>query len=174
VHQDRLYPTEGGLASERGAGAGLGFNINVPLPPGCGTGAYATVFDEIVVPALEAFRPDLILVSSGFDAAAFDHLGRMQLPASAFGSFLRKLVGVADRLCGGRIVAVHEGGYDPILGSFCGLRAIEALAERDHSPVVDPFEDEIAGYVTQPLQPHQRAAIDAAKAVIDWRVLGQN
>lgn len=174
VHQDRLYPTEGGLASERGAGAGLGFNINVPLPPGCGTGAYNAVFDEIVVPALDAFRPDLILVSSGFDAAAFDTLGRMQLPASAFGSFVRKLVAAADRLCGGRIVASHEGGYDSVLGPFVGLRAIEALAERDHSPVIDPFEDEIAGYVTQPLQPHQRVAIDAAKAVIDWAVLSQN
>jgi acetoin utilization deacetylase AcuC-like enzyme len=167
MHQDRLYPCEGGLADERGTGAGLGFNVNVPLPPGSGVGAYDAVFDEIVIPALEAFKPDLIFVSSGFDAAAFDTLGRMQLPSSSFGSFARKLCAVGS----GRVIAAHEGGYDEILGSFCGLRVIEALADVEHSPVVDPFETEISGYVTQALQTHQRSAIDAAKSKIDFLAL---
>lgn len=166
VHQERLYPIETGDISARGAGAGLGFNINVPLPPGSGIGAYDAVFDEIVVPALDAFRPDLILVSSGFDASSYDPLGRMQLPASAFADYAQRLVDAAERLCKGRICFVHEGGYSEILVPFCGLRVLEVLAERSGtaSNVVDPFDAELRNYVTQALQPHQRVAIDAAKA----------
>ncbi|MCG8441031.1 MAG: class II histone deacetylase, partial [Caulobacterales bacterium] len=71
VHQDLCFPPDSGQREKRGEGAGLGYNINAPLPPGSGVGAYQAVFDRIVLPALRAFRPDFILVPSGFDGGAF-------------------------------------------------------------------------------------------------------
>jgi acetoin utilization deacetylase AcuC-like enzyme len=65
-----------------GAGAGLGTNINVPLPPGCGHGAYVATFERVVVPALEAFKPQLILVSSGAEPASSPHHARVALHAA--------------------------------------------------------------------------------------------
>lgn len=71
--------------NETGIGAGEGFTINVPLPPGSGSGAYRDAFERVVCPALEAFKPELILVSSGFDAAYMDPLGSMMLSSLDFG-----------------------------------------------------------------------------------------
>lgn len=71
--------------SETGTGAGAGFTVNVPLPPGSGSGAYKDAFERVVIPALEAFKPELILVSSGFDAAYMDPLGSMMLSSLDFG-----------------------------------------------------------------------------------------
>jgi acetoin utilization deacetylase AcuC-like enzyme len=62
--------------TDTGSGKGSGFNINVPLPPGSGSGAYRAVFDRVVVPALDMFAPELVLVSSGFDASFFDPLAQ--------------------------------------------------------------------------------------------------
>ena len=67
IHQDRWYPRDSGAIDERGEGHGLGFNINIPLPPGSGHGAYLAAVERVVIPALHAFRPELIVVPSGFD-----------------------------------------------------------------------------------------------------------
>ncbi len=64
LHQDNLYPTGRGAVSRNGEGEGLGFNINVPLPAGSGIGAYEAAFDRVVLPAVRAYRPDLIVVAS--------------------------------------------------------------------------------------------------------------
>ena len=77
IHQDNCFPPDSGHVHERGEGDGQGFNINIPLPPGSGVGAYEAAFDQIVIPALDAFQPELIIVPSGFDAGAYDPLGRM-------------------------------------------------------------------------------------------------
>lgn len=65
---------DAGAVDEIGSGPGTGFTLNVPLPPGSGSGAYRAAFDRVVTPALDAFKPELILVSSGFDAAFLDPL----------------------------------------------------------------------------------------------------
>jgi acetoin utilization deacetylase AcuC-like enzyme len=78
IHQDRLYPRDSGALDERGAGPGAGFNINIPLQPGSGHGAYLAAVERVVVPALRAFRQELIVVvPSGFDGGMYDPLGRM-------------------------------------------------------------------------------------------------
>ena len=110
LHQDGLYPLGGGAVERVGEGAGAGYNVNVPLPPGSGRGAYDYAFAEVVLPALRAFRPDLILVSCGFDAAFLDPLGRMLLTAADFKRYTAALRAAADELCGGRLVMAHEGG----------------------------------------------------------------
>lgn len=84
AHQDGNYPLHSGGVSEVGKGAGEGFTLNVPLPPGCGGGAYRAAFDRVVGPALDAFRPELILVSAGYDASYLDPLAAMMLSAADF------------------------------------------------------------------------------------------
>lgn len=84
LHQDSNYPVKSGSLQERGTGRGEGYTINVPLPPGSGSGAYRTAFERVVVPALDAYRPELVLVSSGFDCAYMDPLASMMLSSEDF------------------------------------------------------------------------------------------
>ena len=162
LHQDRLYPLDTGDVDRVGEGAGRGYNLNVPLPPGSGVGAYKDAFARVVMPALEAFRPDLILVSSGFDPSFLDTLGRMLLRAEDFAWMARQLCDAADRLCGGRIVFSHEGGYSEVYVPFCGVAVLEAMSAVD-SGVKDPFAGDVGPERWLELQPHQKAAVDAAE-----------
>lgn len=113
IHQWPLYPMTG-RATERGAGRGTGFTLNIPQPPSRTDADYERLVDEIIVPAAVGFHPDLILVSAGFDAHAADPLGGMDLTAAGFGRLSDRVVALADTLCDGRLVAVLEGGYDPL------------------------------------------------------------
>ena len=84
----------------------------MPLPAGCGDAEYGPVFDEVIVPILLEFDPDLILVSAGFDAHARDPLASMNLSTRAFGVMAARLRAVAEETCAGRLVMTLEGGYD--------------------------------------------------------------
>jgi acetoin utilization deacetylase AcuC-like enzyme len=128
LHQDSNFPPGSGTIEENGEGAGAGYNLNVPLPPGCGTGAYAHAFETVVVPALDAFGPDLIIVASGLDASAMDPLGRMMMTPRGYGELTQVMLDAADRLCGGRLVVEHEGGYSEELVPFCALAIVERLS----------------------------------------------
>lgn len=128
VHQAHNYPLDTGGADERGRSKGHGFNINIPLPPGAGHATYLEVMDRIVLPALHRFRPEAIIVASGYDASAFDPLGRMLATTETFRLMTRAVRQAAETLCGGRLVLVHEGGYSEMHVPFCGHAAIEELA----------------------------------------------
>ncbi|MBD3895064.1 class II histone deacetylase [Halomonas sp. ML-15] len=162
LHQAANYPLESGSVDERGAGAGLGTNLNLPLPPGCGIGAYDYAMRELVVPALEAFDPELIVVACGYDACAKDPLGKMLLNSAAFAAMTQQVMAVAARVCEGRLVMAHEGGYSEGYVPLCGHAVIQTLAG-SRIGVPDPQSDEIAAWGYQALQPHQQALID------DWR-----
>jgi acetoin utilization deacetylase AcuC-like enzyme len=164
LHQDGLYPARSGLVTETGEGGGVGATLNVPLPAGSGRGAYIAAFDRVVLPALDRFQPELIVIACGFDAGALDPLGRMLLSASAFGELTMRLVDAAARLCDGRLVASHEGGYSAGHVPFCGLATIEALSGLS-AGIEDPFAY-LAGMPGQELQPHQEAAVAAAAASV--------
>ena len=112
IHQDprTLYPGSG-HAYETGEGAGRGATLNVPMPPGSGDADYAEAFASKIVPKLDLFRPDVLLISAGFDDHADDPLAHIELSDDGFESMTRTLVEVAERHCGGRIVSVLEGGY---------------------------------------------------------------
>jgi acetoin utilization deacetylase AcuC-like enzyme len=112
LHQSPLYPGTGS-ARERGAGAGAGYTINVPLPAGTDDRAYLQAFDDIVLPAADAYRPQLVLVSAGFDAHERDPLANLRLTTRGFHELARRVVRIADDHAGGRLVATLEGGYDP-------------------------------------------------------------
>jgi len=111
AHQWPHYPGTGGL-HEQGRGAGLGYTINAPLPAGMGDGDYASIFREVLRPVAESFRPDLVLVSAGFDAHRDDPLGGMAVTAEGFAGLCGVVREIAEHSAGGKLVLVLEGGYD--------------------------------------------------------------
>lgn len=143
LHQDRNYPMDTGAATDRGRGPGLGANINIPLPPGTGHSGYVSAMDRIVIPALAGFKPDLIIVACGFDAAAIDPLGRMLATAATFRAMTRQMLQSAKTLCQGKLVLAHEGGYSEVYVPFCGHAVLEELSGSKIS-APDPFAETFA------------------------------
>jgi acetoin utilization deacetylase AcuC-like enzyme len=161
LHQENHYPTGRGLVSDNGVGAGVGYNINIPLPAGSGGNAYALAFQEVVVPALERFRPDLILVASGLDANAMDPGARMNLTPRCYARLTRLLADAADRLCAGRLVLCHEGGYSSLYVPYCGLAILEELTGYDAGI---PYETLMDGDPASiPVHDHERHAVALAR-----------
>jgi hypothetical protein len=139
-------------------------NINIPLHPGSGKGAYSYAFERVVMPALDKFKPDLILVSSGYDASFADPLGAMILTSESYREFTSLLMSAADKHAGGKIIFTHEGGYSKDYVPYCGLAVVETL--RDHRTVVtDPYLEEAEVWGYQHLLPHQAAVVDAIAAL---------
>ncbi len=107
THQSPLYPGTGG-AHERG----LGNIVNVPLPPYAGSTAFRDAFADTLLPALEDFAPELVLISAGFDAHASDPLANLEMQDDDYAWVTRELIALADRHAGGRLVSTLEGGYN--------------------------------------------------------------
>lgn len=164
LHQDNYYPPMSGALAQNGEGAGAGANVNVPLPPGSGHGAYLDAWSRVVIPALERFKPEFIVVSSGFDGSAMDPLGRNMATSDTFRILARATVDAAEKLCGGRVLAIHEGGYSTAYVPFCGLATLEEFLGVK-SGFDDPYLPIFGGMGGQDLQPHQKAVIDAAAAL---------
>lgn len=111
IHQYPSYPGTGD-ADRRGRGAGLSTNLNVPLPPGSGDPEFVAAFNERIRPAFEAFAPDLLLISAGFDADARDPLAELEVTTVGFRQLSEQVIAWADSHVGGRVVSTLEGGYD--------------------------------------------------------------
>jgi acetoin utilization deacetylase AcuC-like enzyme len=110
THQYPWYPGTG-AADERGDGKGKGLTVNCPFDAGAGRREIYGAFRAELKPAAEAFRPDIVLVSAGFDSRAGDPLGRFRLTDDDFADLTRLLMDVADKHADGRLVSVLEGGY---------------------------------------------------------------
>jgi acetoin utilization deacetylase AcuC-like enzyme len=151
IHQDRCFPPGYSGAEDRGQGAGAGRNLNIPLPAGCGHEAYLHAMERLVVPALHAFRPELIVIASGLDANAVDPLARMLLHSETYRRMTEAMVAAAASLCEHRLVVVHEGGYAEAYVPFCGQAILEALSG-ERTAVIDP---ELAMF--EAMQPGERA-----------------
>jgi acetoin utilization deacetylase AcuC-like enzyme len=165
LHQAGYYPPDSGWLDENGVGPGRGYNINVPLPPGSGHGAYVETMKRIVVPALRRFHPEVIVVASGLDANAQDPLARMMCHSGTYREMTSLVKTAAQELCGGRLVACHEGGYAPGYVPWCALAIIEVLADISTS-WQDSALDWIAGWPGQELQPDQAEVIGKAAALV--------
>jgi acetoin utilization deacetylase AcuC-like enzyme len=164
IHQDGLYPADLGSVNERGAGAGLGANVNIPMPAGSGDAGYIAALAEVVLPALEAFAPEMVILSSGQDAAASDPLGRMSVTTEGFRKMTGLLVEFADRDCDGRIVALQEGGYSLDHMPFCVLATIEALAGMSPSIEGDPIELDVPLSISA----NETEAVSLARSAADF------
>ena len=158
-HQYPFYPGTGG-ADEIGTGAGLGYTVNLPLAAGAAGADYERAYDAIAWPILKAFKPELILVSAGFDAYLDDPLAGMRLEADDFGRITSRIVAIADEYCDGRVAAVTEGGYH-LKGIADSLRAVIAAFEGDRAavqghPVTEaaPRGDATVAAVKPHLTPH--------------------
>jgi len=125
-HQFPYYPGTG-AASEVGVDAGEGFTLNVPMPAGSGDTDFEAAYGTIVIPALERFHPDVLLISAGFDAHELDPLGGLRLTTSGYTGLLARLDDAASRLCGRRIALVTEGGYHLAALGECLTSAIRVL-----------------------------------------------
>lgn len=128
LHQERNYPLDTGGPEARGEGPGEGANLNIPLPQGAGHATYLAAMERIVAPALRHFAPEAIVIACGYDASAMDPLGRMLATAETFRAMTALLRDLADELCEGRLVAVHEGGYSEVHVPFCGHAVLEELS----------------------------------------------
>ncbi|WP_411890019.1 class II histone deacetylase [Yoonia sp. SDW83-1] len=128
LHQDRNYPMDTGAFADRGVGDGTGFNLNIPLPPGTGHTGYLTAMERLALPAIRSFRPDVLIIACGFDAAANDPLGRMLATAETFGAMTRQVMDLAAEICDGKLLMVHEGGYSETYVPFCGHRVLEVMS----------------------------------------------
>jgi len=117
-HPGIVYPGTG-YASERGRGAGAGFTINIPMLPPSGDAEWQRAFADPILPAIERFQPEFLLISSGFDAHERDPLAPLELTTEMFGWMTDRVVEAARRLCRGRLVSVLEGGYDLAALSDC-------------------------------------------------------
>ncbi len=135
VHQSPLYPGTGHL-DETGIGEGEGATCNLPIPAGVGDEGYRQLFEQILIPFTERFRPDLILVSAGYDAHWRDPLASEGLSAEGFLRLSRIVRELAVRLAKGRLALFLEGGYDP--------EALALSVAATFSALLDfPFEDTI-------------------------------
>jgi acetoin utilization deacetylase AcuC-like enzyme len=111
THQFPHYPGSGNT-DETGSGAGKGTVLNIPLAAGCGDNGYLSVFEKVIVPVVTRYRPQLIMVSAGYDIHWADELSQMQATTTGIAKIVGIIKHLADDLCGGKMVLALEGGYN--------------------------------------------------------------
>lgn len=136
THAWPYYPGTGS-AREMGADAGVGATLNIPLPSGVGDRGYQQVFEQLISPALHRWKPQMILVSAGYDAHWSDPIGPMVLSVEGYTRLTQMLVELASRLCEGRLVLVLEGGYNLEALGACVVAALRVMLGRQ--PGSDPL-----------------------------------
>ena len=152
THQYPHYPGTGWF-DEVGIGEGEGYNINVPLPAGTDDSGFIAAFEEILVPAAREFRPDIVLVSAGFDACNKDGLAYMRMSVEGFSILASIVKSIAKESCGGKVVAVLEGGYD-----------LKLLA-RSVDAVLDVFMGNEPEKKSYDVSPHVKARLEEVKKI---------
>ncbi len=116
-HQSSLFPAGSGRIEEIGEGAARGTIVNAPVPPYVDDAGFLAVYDQVFEPVMRRFKPEMLLVSAGYDGHWRDPLSRQKITLQGFDQLSRRLVDFADKNCGGRVVFTLEGGYDPeVLG----------------------------------------------------------
>jgi len=133
THAAPYYPGTGRV-DEIGTGDGAGATLNVPMPYGVGDVGYQRVFEQVIMPALHRFQPQLILVSAGYDAHWSDPIGPMVVSVQGFASMTKMLADAAGELCDGRIVLVLEGGYNLEAVGASALASLQVLLGQTPAP----------------------------------------
>lgn len=135
THQNPLYPGTGFL-DELGEGAGLGCTADIPLPPGTGDAGFQAVMHALILPLLDRYGPEMLLLSVGFDPHWRDPLGHLMLSAAGYGSLVGDLADWARRNCNGKVALILEGGYDLEAAAACMQASVAALLQK---PWQDPL-----------------------------------
>lgn len=137
THQSPYYPGTG-LLRETGSGAGERSTANFPLPPTTGDKGFHAVMDEGILPLLDRYAPEMVLVSYGFDTHWRDPLGNLLLSAGGYASLIASLTQWVDDNCGGKIMLVLEGGYDLQAAAACGVSVTSALLGEEWEDTLGP------------------------------------
>lgn len=154
-HASPLYPGTGAEA-EAGLEDGYGATLNLPLPYRTGDMGFARLYDQVVIPALRRFGPQLILVSAGYDGHWDDPLGPLSLSIGGYAALTQRLVALAGEVCGGNIALILEGGYSLPALAGCTIAALRVLLGQD--PGADPLGP--AGVAEPDITPLIRRTLD--------------
>lgn len=157
THQSPFYPGTGHVG-DTGTGDGEGKTVNIPLPAGSGDSAFQMISQEILPPFLDRFKPQMILVSYGFDTHWRDPLGGFRMSAAVYAEMIGRLRRYAKEHCQGRIALFLEGGYDLEAGKACSQGIVKTLLE-------EPWEDPL-GKSPQPEREYWRDSLRRVKA--EW------
>ncbi|MSQ41913.1 MAG: histone deacetylase [Dehalococcoidia bacterium] len=157
THAAPFYPGTGHYR-ERGQGAAEGTKVNVPLLHGAGDDALLAAFERVVVPSLERFRPQLVLVSCGWDAHARDPLAPLAVTTDGYTRAARLVFDAAGALCAGRVVVALEGGYDAHALAWCASALCELLLGDEPAPDPEPLHP--------PPGPDVSALLDAVREAV--------
>ncbi|HEX6481558.1 MAG TPA: class II histone deacetylase [Ktedonobacteraceae bacterium] len=131
LHQQNWFPKLAGELEQVGTGAGAGYTVNIPLPAGTGDRGYRAAFEQLVVPIGLQYRPQLIIITAGQDGSWLDPLAQMMLTMSGFRKMSELMVGLAEEVCGGKLVMLQAGGYSTAYVPYCTVAAVEPLAGVD-------------------------------------------
>lgn len=150
IHQSPHYPGTGHI-DEIGTSVGRGATLNMPVSAGHGDTSYLSMFEQVVIPVTERFRPDLMLISVGFDAHWIDPLAGMRLSLDGYDRLARECLKLAESICAGRIVFVMEGGYDlkALSHGWCNI----ARVLLDLDGLSDPYGSAPGGSSADDIQP---------------------
>jgi len=127
LHQYPFYPGTGS-ASETGVGKGVGVTLNCPMPEGASDKEYKEAFIKKIIPAIKKYKPEIILISAGFDAHRDDPLANVNLSTECFKWMTERITETATDICGGRIISLLEGGYNLETLPICVEEHLKVLA----------------------------------------------
>lgn len=148
IHQFPFYPGTGSF-NEKGTGEGEGFTVNIPSPPMLGDNDYLKIFHSILKPVIEQYKPDFILVSSGFDAYFVDPLGGMKITEQGFAKLTRFILNETEKHCEGKVGFLLEGGYN-IQGLSTIMKVvIEEILDINTSDISEPNDDPVSEMVIE-------------------------
>ncbi|PKQ27742.1 MAG: histone deacetylase [Candidatus Anoxymicrobium japonicum] len=153
LHQYPHYPGTGGI-DETGAGKGNGYTINLPFPAGTGEAHYLEAFERVVIPVAQEFKPDLVMVSAGYDSHAEDPLCSMRLIDSSYRKMTDYLVEFSEDYCDGRLLIILEGGYNlsaqahSVVQTVAELAGIEIPA-KDKAPLPTAYPEKAGDVVAR-------------------------
>ena len=137
LHQSNLFPAGSGRIDEIGEGEARGTIVNAPVPPYVDDAGLLALYDRVFEPAMTRFKPEMLLVSAGYDGHWRDPLSRQNMTLKGFDALSRRLVAFTDRHCGGRLVFTLEGGYDGEMLDHAVANSLRALL--GDVPAVDPI-----------------------------------
>lgn len=130
IHQEDYFPADTGNWHDTGEGEGEGFTINIPVPARCDDDTWLKAFDRYAMPRLDEYKPQIVLVSAGFDGHWRDIISGIKLTGKAYSEIGKMILSVADKAADGRIITVLEGGYDLVGTSEGAVNYFRALTSK--------------------------------------------
>ena len=163
MHQETYFPPGRGEIQQTGEGEGKGYTVNIPLPAASGNACYVHAMEQVIVPAVDRFKPELIIISAGQDANIFDPAARMMVTTEGYKKMTKIMRELAEKHCGGKLVALHEGGYSTAYVPFCSHAVVEEMCGFE-TGIEDPFLMVYEATTYNTLADHQKARVEEIRA----------